>query len=432
MMKKILCGLLALISLTACERSTDVSNSEKLSQLSREPVPNALVLAQAVPGFGGYLLDADGMPAVYLTDAAQRPAAAAALAGFMAANGFSVSDLRVLAGRYDYLQLDAWHRAAYPQVLTIPGAVFSDLDEAANVVRFGLENDAAVALAANTVAQLGIPADAVIVEKIAPIELMAERTTLQDGRARPVIGGYQINFFFDAPVKPVSYLCTLGFNAFKDGERSFITNSHCSNLEGNSDTPTSYYQPTLSAADNFIATEADDPAPQTIATNPDCPAGQLCRYSDASRAAYNAGIPSDFARIARTQERDASVGTLIVDAERPFFRIIGKQADSVVGQKVNKVGRTTGWTFGRVTGTCVNVIALPPAVFTRICQTQTDAGVNSGDSGSPAFSLKGNSVDSDEVTLLGIVWGGSSGGGNMIFSPMSGVERELGELQVHE
>lgn len=428
MMKKILFAMVALAGLAACQSSTGVSDSAKLLGLSLEPVPNALAVAEAVPGFGGYFLDADGMPAVYLTDAAQRPAAAGALAGFLAANGFKASDLRVLPGRYDYLQLDAWHRAGYPRVLTIPGAVFSDLDEAANVVRFGLANDAAVAAAVNAVAQLGLPADAVIVEKTEPVQMMA---TTQDVRARPVLAGIQINFF-PVPNPPVSLVCTIGFNAFKDGERSFITNSHCSNLEGNSNpTATSYYQPALADAKNLIAVEADDPAPQTVATNPDCPPGQLCRYSDASRAVYNADIPSDFARIARTLERDASVGTLTLDTERPSFRITGKQADSVVGQRVNKVGRTTGWTFGRVTGTCVNVIATG-ATYTRLCSTSTDAGVNGGDSGSPAFALKNNSVDSDEVTLLGIVWGGSTGGGGMIFSPMSGVERELGTLHVHE
>jgi hypothetical protein len=428
MTTRILFGLVALAGLAACQSSTGVSDSEKLRQLSREPVPNAMALAQTIPGFGGYWLDAEGMPAVYLTDAAQRPLAAAALAGFLAARGFSQSDLRVLPGRYDYLQLEAWRRSANPQVLTIPGAVFSDLDEAANVVRFGLANDAAVAIAANTVAQLGIPADAVVVEKATPVELMQGRTTLQSGRARPVIAGYQINFFHDVPVRPASLLCTLGFNAFKGGERSFVTNSHCSNIEGNTSTPTRYYQPTLGPAENFIAVEADDPPAQTVATNPECP-GLPCRYSDASRAAYNADVPSDLARIARTQERDASVGTLNVDTER-FFRITGKQADSVVGEKVNKVGRTTGWTFGRVTGTCQDVVATG-ATYVRMCSTRTDAGVNSGDSGSPAFALN-DGADGEDATLLGIVWGGSSGGGGMIFSPMSGVERELGELQVHE
>jgi hypothetical protein len=55
--------------------------------------------------------------------------------------------------------------------------------------------------------------------------------------------------------------------------------------------------------------------------------------------------------------------------------------------------------------------------------------VDGGDSGSPVFFRKGNS---NRVTLLGILWGGSVDEENpeFAYSPMSGVERELGTLKV--
>jgi hypothetical protein len=98
----------------------------------------------------------------------------------------------------------------------------------------------------------------------------------------------------------------------------------------------------------------------------------------------------------------------------------------VQGQEANKIGRTTGWTYGTVTETCVDVLA-SGTNHIRLCQSIVDAGVNSGDSGSPVFALRRGS----DVTLLGILWGGSTDEANpeFAFSPLSGVERELGSLR---
>jgi hypothetical protein len=55
--------------------------------------------------------------------------------------------------------------------------------------------------------------------------------------------------------------------------------------------------------------------------------------------------------------------------------------------------------------------------------------VDGGDSGSSVFFRKGNN---SKVTLLGILWGGSVDEENpeFVYSPMSGIERELGDLRV--
>jgi hypothetical protein len=96
----------------------------------------------------------------------------------------------------------------------------------------------------------------------------------------------------------------------------------------------------------------------------------------------------------------------------------------VVGSELNKVGRTTGWTRGPVTLTCVDVLQ-SGSRFVELCQTFVGAGVAGGDSGSPVFAEEGGG----NVTLAGILWGG--GGGNFVFSPLANIERELGPLQTH-
>jgi hypothetical protein len=440
---------LAALAASGCGSSTGLADAAKLRPLATLPTPDAVHVAQQVPGFGGYFIDEDDRPAIYLVDPAMAAAAVVALDNFFRSRGLSPADLRVLQGRYDALQLDAWHRLAYPQVFRIEGAVFSDVDESVNRLRFGMSTDDGVAQARTTVAALGVPEDAYIVDKTQPIELptpesqaglgatepQARSQTLDGSRFRPVMGGIQINFFFDLPVRPASLLCTLGFNAYANGERSYITNSHCSNHEGDggasSPVATRYFQPTIDSGNNYIAREASDPEPSTNLENPDCPAPYTCRYSDASRAVYDESVESAFARIARPKERDQYVGTMTVDPERPTFTVIGKRLTSVMGDKVNKVGRTTGWTFGRVTGTCQNSLPRGSTVM-RLCSDRVDGGSDQGDSGSPVFALAKDTLETDEVVLVGINWGGVSDGRTMIFSPFAGIEKDLGELTVNE
>jgi hypothetical protein len=88
---------------------------------------------------------------------------------------------------------------------------------------------------------------------------------------------------------------------------------------------------------------------------------------------------------------------------------------------VNKVGRTTGWTQGKVTNKCVNV-SVSGTKIVQLCQTLVSAHLGAGDSGSPVF--KGTS----SITLTGILWGGNSSGTQFVFSPISNIEKELGAL----
>lgn len=394
--------------------------SAALQQVSQDSNPSQMAVAAVVPGFGGYFLDAAELPGVYLTDPAQRPTAEQALAAFLVSRGFTASDLRVLQGQYEYARLDAWYRQARPGAFSVSGIILGDVDEGQNRLRFGVSDAGAADGVRNVLAQLGIPAGAAIVEQRAPIVAVA---TLRD-RVRPLVGGLQINFF-PSPTSPVTLICTLGFNALRAGVPSFITNSHCSNVEGGTETPTDYYQNLRSGgAANFIGVEVDDPQ-WTSQANLDCPPPFACRYSDASRAQYAAGAEFTLGRIARIDEVTTSLDDQ-VHTIAGLFTIKSERADPVQGEIANKVGRTTGWTLGPTTETCVDVLALG-TTHIRLCQAIVSALVDGGDSGSNVFWRRGNSSN---VTLLGILWGGSVDEENpeFVYSPMSGIERELGAL----
>ncbi|MGH7580668.1 MAG: hypothetical protein ACREM9_10885, partial [Gemmatimonadales bacterium] len=289
--------------------------------------PNAL--GRVVPGFGGFFLDAQGVPTVYLKDAGKRGDVEQALAPYLRARGMVPGRLQVRRGDYDWSQLERWFSGASAEALAQPGAVYIDADEASNRVRIGVERGASGRLR-GSLARLGIPSAAVVIEETDPVRFAAEPgpkpkpkpgsgPSLQ-GQVRPIIGGVQINF--------PGFLCTLGFNA----GGSFITNSHCTNEQGGVE-GTPYWQPTSTVAPTQIATEAEDP---TYFSGGGCPGGRVCRFSDASRAAYQGSTTFTVGRIAKTQRPGRS---LTITGSFTIRR----EGAAAVGSVVNKVGRTTGW-----------------------------------------------------------------------------------------
>ena len=422
------------LAVAACRQDMDrgpagPALNASVAQVSQDPAPSQAAVAAAVPGFGGYFIDGAGRPTVYLTDPAQRPAAEAALAAFLTDRGWTASDLVVRQGAWDYAQLESWYLGARSGAFSVSGIVSGDVDEANNVITFGVSDDGAVSGVLAAAAAAGVPSGAVRVVRTSPVRALA---TLRDN-VNPKQGGLQINFLNAGGVVGVSLLCTLGFNAVFEGTSSFITNSHCSTVEGGSETGTDYYQPLqdpdrdrLVNPENLIAREAHDPH---WSASPDCfgfPAFQ-CRWSDASRAAYVPGVVSQLGRIAKTTRQSTSLTDVVLDIDG-YFTVRGEQARGVVGEVAHKVGRTTGWTSGVTTATCVDVLALG-TTHIRLCQEQVAAIVDGGDSGSGVFRVRGG----NRVVLLGVLWGGSvdESDPHFTYSPMWGIERELGLLTTH-
>jgi hypothetical protein len=361
-----------------------------------------IALVRQVPGFGGFFFDRQGVPTIYLEDVGQRAAAERALQPYFDVRGMGASSLRVLRGDHDWAALERWQGQATTRVLAMRGTVYVDADESRNRVKIGVERGTAAATIRDAVSRLGVPASAILVEEVEPVTHAA---TLR-GRVRPVRGGLQINF--------PGFLCTLGFNAIRGGQRSFITNSHCTTEQGGTE-GTPYWQPTQNAAPAQIGTEVADPG---YTQGNGCPAQRRCRRSDAARARYANGTTSVLGSIHRTT--GPNNGSLTISGN---FTITA-EGNPVVGQTANKVGRTTGWTRGAITNTCVNV-NVSGTNITQLCQTIVSAGVGGGDSGSPVFRQPNSG---NNVTLLGILWGGS-GSSTYVFSPISNIESELGALR---
>jgi hypothetical protein len=307
-------------------------------------------------------------------------------------------------------RLATWFAQASPAVLALSGAVFADHDETAGKLVFGIENAAAAPGIRVALAKLGVPTSAYEVQVTEPIVQMA---TLRDV-FRPTQAGIQIHFG--------QYVCTMGFNVSHPAGRSFITNSHCTNRQGGVE-GTQYYQPLSSVNGTVIATEAADPE---YFRGGACPKGKKCRYSDASRALYASTVASNQGDILKTT--GANNGSLTVGGVFTVSSQDNTTTNFPLGTVVNKVGRTTGWTQGEVTRTCVHT-AVSGSNIAQLCQTfvSNPGGaivVGSGDSGSPVFRI----ASGDNVQLVGILWGGSSDNRTFIYSPLKQIRDELGAV----
>jgi hypothetical protein len=405
----------ALLLAAACRDASEPTGPSNtpdplLRTAAQQPSPDPNALGRSVAGFGGFFLDASGAPTAYLTDPRQRGAAMRALAPWFSSQGLTPDQLRVLRGDFDYAQLQRWFDGGSPEAMAVRGAVFADLDEGSNRLRFGVENSAAMTGIRTALAARGIPGTAVIVEQTEPIRFM---TTLRQ-LVRPVQGGLQINFS--------QYLCSIGFNASANGVRSFITASHCTNQQGGTE-GTTYYQPLspqFGGTSGVIATEVADPKYSKLLAG--CPVGRVCRYSDASRAAYSSNTAYVLGAIEKTTGPNNNSLTI-----NGSFQISGT-SNGTQGGTANKVGRTTGWTQGIITNTCVTT-NVSGTHITLLCQNFVSAKVGAGDSGSPVFNGSGSGLTN--VSLAGVLWGGNQSGTQFVYSQFSRIQQELGTLTVH-
>lgn len=365
-----------------------------------------LDVSAKVPDFGGMFMDGDVLK-VHLVNRAQRPAAESAIAAVFGRERIPAGGIQILQGQYSFTQLKKWHDRL-GVLFDIQGVVFTDVDEKLNRLKVGVESPDLIGVVEKELIKQGIPPDSFVIEQTEPVVFAA---TLQD-TIRPLQGGIQIRFS--------GYLCTMGFNGVLSEANGFVTNSHCTDKQGGVES-TKYYQPLSPTIEYFIGTETADP----LYTKEKCPPGtkgRVCRYSDSAYAQKASGVEASVGVIALPDS--VNKGSLNIVGN---FRIVS-EGPSLVGETLNKVGRTTGWTQGTVTSTDVTVVRIIGGKnIALLSQDYVQAGVNSGDSGSPVFKIINSPVTND-VELRGILWGSS--GNKFIYSTINNIQRvdELGPI----
>lgn len=388
-------------------------------------------VGQMVPAFGGCFTSGDTLY-VYLVPGkpgtlSQVDAALTEVFGSDRPSG----QLHALAGKYTFTQLKAWLDPVTATVLVMSGTVAAGIDYTMNQVIVLVENPDLISQVEAQIATLGIPSGAAEIQLMPKIDAAL---TLQD-RTRPDIGGLQIGFTTGLG----TFVCT-HWLADSAGTPGFVTNSHCSITTWMVDS-TAYFQNLPPAPANFIGLETSDP-PLFLCTN----TGRMCRYSDSNFSTF-IGITGGSTRGVIAQP--TGLGSITWNGVDTFT--ITAQADPMVHDSVDKVGRTTGRTRGTVLLPCMNVNH--PSGALLLCQFMARMNMTNwllgGDSGSPVIEGSGSNA-----TLVGIAWGSNhcvnkagadvcprvncaDGTGpdpiavcNMVFSPISGIQNDLGPLTV--
>jgi hypothetical protein len=438
----VLCGIAA----TACSdaptpptapvasRATDVMRGSLLavgpSHLLRGAMNTASVqLAHDVPGFGGAFVDG-GVLNVYLTSdlntAHGQSVARAAISQLLASGGRPAMAVRFLSAKYSFAQLQAWENALKKSFHRL-GVHTEQIDERGNRLKIRLSDPSAGPMLSAQLASLGIPADVVGSEAGGP--RVVPFTTLSN-KVRPGRGGLSVLTMFSYGGTAYRFGCTYGFNAEIDdgsGTRYVVTNAHCvepdyvfGGLIG-----ATVAQPDSSVSSLVGYVTANPPSQSGLMG---CAPGDSCRESDAVLVqADNARFPAsswDWGGIEATASR--GVGPNSGGSTTITGRIALANASTIffAGDTLEKIGATTGWTAGVVTGTCV--YQSDGVGGGRMCNGVVSAGANHGDSGSPVFWRDTNG----NYHLMGILWGGpdASPGHNSSefwFSRFQSIEDEL-------
>lgn len=329
--------------------------------------------------------------------------------------------------------------AAMRDVLTLPNVVFLDLDEVCGCITVGISNASADTAVSAFAAQRGLQQGVVRTVLTAPVV----RNQSLSSRFRPTVGGIEIT---------AGGTCTLGLPVYLFGQSryGFLTAAHCTTNQGGADA-TSFFQEAAPVPGAVTVTAGEPPPPPPPigieiidppmfdnAADTDCPLNRRCRYSDVAFATYfdvNLGRIGRIARPASTC--GAAECALAVPRLTDDIRVtLTSRGGAFMGESLHKIGRTTGWTSGRVSRTCA-AVNVANSDITLLCQYWVDAASRGGDSGSPVFYF---SETTGTATFEGILWGGPETApfNSFAYSPVAGsftectpscgIERELGAI----
>src|SRR5262245_39312180 len=92
-------------------------------------------VARIVPGFGGMFMGPDHALHVYLLDVEKRAAVENAIATVFGKERVPSAEIKVLQGRYGFLELQQWHNRQRTISLAIPGVILTSIKKSENRVK---------------------------------------------------------------------------------------------------------------------------------------------------------------------------------------------------------------------------------------------------------------------------------------------------------
>ncbi|MCE2398572.1 MAG: hypothetical protein J4F34_05920 [Gemmatimonadetes bacterium] len=413
-----------------------VPDADVAARLSTEGLGESellLDLARQIEGFGGIYYEPDGGRLVVAVTEEGRGSLGVARVAFSAALRAETSPVSSAVAapaamvervvEHTFLEL-AQHRARLRAPLfALPGVVSLAVDEELNRIAVGLEDSTSRGAVMVLAADLGVPEEMLSFSDEVSVKLSRavgaagigesrsaiSPHTLQDRIARRRLrGGYQVA----ASITDTTYTpCTMGFTAIVDDNGApkgvFVSASHCSKREFELDrgawsqnappweVGAEVKDPPVNRCDGFLWTEYD------------------CRHSDATLVGVDAAEATiGLGELAKTEggnvfrcnsgnddedyDADNEECVIDVDTDDPVIKIDAQRTSVVKNELLQKMGRVSGWAWGRVLETCEDVEI---DGVTRLCSDLTELNTKPGDSGAPVFSwTPGDSA----ATMVGI------------------------------
>jgi hypothetical protein len=321
-----------------------------VERLAGDPV--FLALAGKIRAIAGFFFNDQGDIIVYLTDVEQLDAirpliqemVAGRLDGLRSPPGMG-QQFVVREADYSFRELARYRMDLRDEIFGISGVVSLDIDETVNRISIGVTEGVPPEELRSTLQTLQIPAEMVTYQE-ASFPTPGSHTVKDQHPDEKIEGGWQIS-------GPGT--CTLGFPAVRDpsGEEVFLTASHCSEVRYGPD-DSEWYQPKTTFTPR-VGIETEDPDGFTCD-------GLPCRYSDVSLVTAEKAF--DLGTVATTEYSGGSSvdGSLKIYHDHPRWTARGQSSGSLVGERVDKVGRTTGWTHGQVDDTCYD----PESCISRV------------------------------------------------------------------
>ena len=348
---------------------------------------------------GAYWTEDASAFVVHLTDVSAEPRLRGVLARQVATwrvppemRRAALSNLRVLPGRYAFSNLVAWQQTliADPAARGLWWGL--DADEKANRLRVYVASAAAIEQVGAAGSRLGIPLEAMLILVEAS---SSDYTDNLRNKYRPAFGGLMI------ANEEAQNSCTLGWNVKHPttGEEGFLTAAHCIKRDdyGHLGTP-------------FAQAGSNEGTLGTVQLNPlwndatlgygggdDCQGRDPCTHADVMWLRHNSASNSRHT-VARTAYAGVGDGGGSISIVGTFYPTAPSYT-IYVGQPLNKMGRTTGWTSGVVIESCL-FYDFPPK--TVPCTHKAGMRSGQGDSGAPVFHY----ASGTSIMPLGLLWGG--------------------------
>lgn len=357
------------------------------------------------------------------------------------------SNYRLQQVDFPFVDLQQVRLHAGRDVLSAPGVARIGVDERNNSVRIGIVDEAARGGVEAALMAHGVNPDMVHVEVTEPVffaNLQEEKFVRK--------GGIQIYTGLTSRVgtsfEYMPVYCTMGPLATLDGERGFLTPSHCTDTMGGFN---QFQEPYRNLAEQpgpsgWVAEESVDPY---FMKGLPCPSKRRCRYSDAAFFGFYDDVHGQRGAIANPRYGSQPTSELWYD-----YHATSEKMHSYSGEQLRKVGRSTGETFGEVIETCEDINVHEPydnvdlcddcygyvgeTDITFLCQTRVEADTRGGDSGAPVFQTAGGL--NYDVALAGMLWGAAGSEDDtglreeFVFSTMGQLRwyTELGPISVVE